>query len=43
MRRNIFTQRVVSVWNSPTQKVVGAKTLNVFKGQLDRALGSKGI
>ena len=41
MRRNFFTQRVVSLWNLLPQKVVKAKTLNVFEKQLDIALEAK--
>ena len=43
MRRNLFTHRGLSLWNSPTQKVVETKTLNVSEGALDTALGAKGI
>ena len=43
MRRNLFTQRVVNVWNSLPQNVVEAKTLSDFKKKLDRALGAKAI
>ena len=38
VRRHFFTQRVVSLWNSLPQE-----TLNVFKRQLDIALGANGI
>jgi len=38
MWRNVFTQRVGSLWNSLPRKVVEAKILNVFKKQLDVAL-----
>ena len=43
IRRYFFTQRVVSLWNSLPQEVVDAKTLNLFKRQLDIALGANGI
>ena len=43
VRRHFFTQRVVSLWNSLSQEVVDAKTLNVFKRRLDIALGANGI
>ena len=42
-RRNFFTQRVVSLWNSLPHEIVEAKTLYVFKKQLDITLGAKGI
>ena len=35
VRRNFFTQRVVNVWNSLSQKVVEAKMLSDFKKKLD--------
>jgi len=41
--RHFFTQRVVSLGNSLPQKVVEAKTLDVFKRQLDIALEAKRI
>ena len=40
---HFFTQREVSLWNSLSQEVVDAKTLNVFKRWLDIALGANGI
>ena len=43
VRRNLFTQRVVNVWNSLPQKVAEAKILSDFKKKLDIALGAKGI
>ena len=43
VRRNLFTHRVVNVWNSLPQKVVEAKMLSDFKNKLDFALGAKGI
>ena len=43
VRRHFFTQRVVSLCNSLPQEVVDAKTLNVFKRQLEIALGANGI
>ena len=35
-RVNYFANRVVKVWNSLPEKVVGAGTLNMFKNSLDR-------
>jgi len=43
VRRNVFTQRVVNVWNSLPQKVVEVKTLCDFKKESDIVLGAKGI
>ena len=43
VRQNVFTQRVVNVWNSLPQSLVQAKTLSDFKKKLDIALGDKGI
>ena len=43
MWRNVFTQRVGSLWNSLPCKVVEAKILNVFKKQLDMVLGAEGV
>ena len=36
MRRNFFRQRVVNLWNSLLQKAVEAKSLSVFKAEIDR-------
>ena len=42
VRRNVFTQRVVNVWNSVPLNVVEAKTLSDFKKKLDlRLKGSR--
>ena len=42
MRRNFFSQRVVNLWNSLAQRAVEARSLNVFKTEIDRFLrGSK--
>ena len=43
VRRNVFTQRMVNVWNSLPQKVGEAKTSCDFKKKLDTALGAKDI
>ena len=41
MRKNFFTQRVVTHWNSALPKeVVDAPSLEAFKARLDVALGS---
>jgi len=43
MRRNLFTQRVVNLWNSLPQKAVETKSLNILKKEIDRFLDSKGV
>ena len=43
MRKNVFTQRVVNMWNSLAQKAVEASSLDMFKRELDMALVAKGI
>ena len=43
VRKNVFTQRVVNLWNSLPQRAVEAKSLDGFKRELDRALGASGI
>jgi len=40
IRRQFFTQRVVSHWNSLPKNVVDAPSLEAFKARLDVALGS---
>ena len=35
-RINFFANRVVNVWNSLPDKLVGAGSLNIFKNSLDR-------
>ena len=42
VRRNIFAQRVVNVWNSLPQNVTEAKTSSDFKIKLDITLGAQG-
>ena len=42
MRRNVFTQRVVNLWNSLPSEAVEATSLNVFKAMIDKYLNSKG-
>lgn len=39
LRGNIFTQRVVSIWNELPVGVVGACTITTFKRHLDRLRG----
>ena len=36
MRRNFFSQRVVNLWNSLPQKGVEAKSVDIFKAEIDR-------
>ena len=43
MRRKFFSQRVVNLWNSLPQKVLEARSLSVFKTELDMFLINKGI
>ena len=43
MRRNFFSQRVVNLWNSLLQKAVEARSLSVFKTEIDRLLINKTI
>ena len=43
MRRNFFSQRVVNLWNSLPQKAVEARSLSVFKTEIDRFLINEGI
>ena len=31
MRRNVFSQRVVNLWNSLPQKAVEVKSMDIFK------------
>ena len=40
MRRNFFTQRVVTHWNRLPKDVVDAPSLEALKARLDVALGS---
>ncbi|KFZ49579.1 hypothetical protein N321_11383, partial [Antrostomus carolinensis] len=40
IRREFFTQRVVSHWNRLPREVVDAPSLGAFKARLDGALGS---
>ena len=43
MRRNFSSQRVVNLWNSLPQRAVEARSLSVFKIEIDRFLINKGI
>ena len=43
MRGNFFSQRVVNLWNSLPQKDVEARSLIVFKTEIDRFLINKGV
>ena len=40
IRRNFFTQRVVTHWNRLSKEVVDAPSLEASKARLDAALGS---
>ena len=40
VRRELFTQRVVTHWNRLREEVVDAQSLEAFKARLDVALGS---
>ena len=39
IRRNFFTQRVVTLWNRLPKEAVDAPSLEAFKARLDVALG----
>jgi len=43
MRMYFFSQRVVNLWNSLPQRAVEARSLSVFKTEIDRFLINKGI
>ncbi|XP_051873382.1 RNA-directed DNA polymerase from mobile element jockey isoform X2 [Pristis pectinata] len=43
MRRSFFTQRVVKLWNSLPRTAVEARSVGVFKEEIDRYLNSQGI
>jgi len=36
LRRHYFTHRIVSVWNSLSDSVVSAESVNSFKSRLDK-------
>ena len=40
IRRQFFTQRVVTQWNRLSKEAVDAPSLEAFKARLDVALGS---
>ena len=40
IRKNFFTQKVVTHWNRLPKEVVDAPSLDAFKSMLDVALGS---
>ena len=42
IRRQFFTQRVVTQWNRLPKEAVDAPSLEAFKARLDVALGSLG-
>ena len=43
MRRNFFSQRVANLWNTLSLKAVEAKSMDVFKAEIDRFLISMGV
>eukprot|EP00061_Rhincodon_typus_P018453 g47626.t1 len=43
MKRNFFSLRLVTLWNSLLKRATEAKSLSVFKTEIDRFLISKGI
>ena len=42
-RRNLFTQRVVNLWNSLPSEAVETPSLNILKKKIDNFLKNKGI
>ena len=43
LRKYFFTNRIVKLWNDLPDYVVTAKTINLFKGTLDKFLGCQEI
>jgi len=43
LRGNFFSQRVVGMWNSLPQRAVEARSLSVFKMEIDKFLTASGI
>jgi len=43
MRGNFFSQRVVGLWNSLPQRALEARSLSVFKTEIDKFLIARGI
>jgi len=43
LRRNVFTQMVVNLWNSMPREAAEVTSLNIFKVRIDTFLNSKGI
>ena len=41
--RNLFSQKMVNLWNSLPQKAVEARSLSIFNTEIDRFLINKGI
>ena len=41
MQRNFFSQRVMNLWNSLLQRAVEARSLSIFKTEIDRFLINK--
>ena len=41
MRRSLFNHRVVNLWNSLPQKAAEAKSVDIFKAEIDRFLLNK--
>uniref|UniRef100_A0A4W3H3N3 Ig-like domain-containing protein n=1 Tax=Callorhinchus milii TaxID=7868 RepID=A0A4W3H3N3_CALMI len=43
VRRNVFTQRVVGIWNDPPERAVTSDLITAFKRELDRYRGKTGL
>lgn len=43
MGRNFFTQRAVNLWNSLPENTGEAKSLNIFKKEIDKLQNSYGV
>jgi len=43
MKGNFFSQRVVGLWNSLPQRAAEARSLSVFKMEIDKCLIARGI
>ncbi len=41
LRKHAFSQRIIDVWNSLTEKIVNSESLDIFKGRLGKHWSTK--